>query len=72
MEINCLNCKHFYFETETPAYSEVTPGQSASIGCYQGVWVLDFWDDTTEIYRKKMQLARTCRHYIEYEIKDGK
>jgi hypothetical protein len=61
MERTCLGCKHFYFSAGSPSYSELTPGNSASMSCSKNVWDFDFEAD--DDLAKTLYSAVTCGHY---------
>jgi len=68
----CISCKHWYFDSGSPAYSEYTPGDAASLGCYQNHWgdnpLNNLSCDTNE-FRKLMNKAIKCKDYKHYEEK---
>ncbi len=64
---NCIACKHWYFDSGSPGYSEYTPGSAVSTGCLKNYWVFKPYDDTEEDFRKKMQKANTCKDYEHYQ-----
>lgn len=70
MEKLCIMCKHFYFESGHPGYSEVTPGYDATIGCHKNLITIDLMEDTTESYRKTLLTAESCPEYESYTIED--
>lgn len=60
----CVLCKFFHFDGGSPGYSELTPGSSASMECFKGVWresSLEY--KSTEDYRRMMLTADACRHF---------
>lgn len=58
----CPTCKHFYFDSGSPGYSTLTPGDSMDIFCKKRYWKIGY-EDSDESYRKKMLTALTCGDY---------
>lgn len=58
----CLSCKSCEIELDSPAYSEVTPGDPESIRCLSG-----HWDITNRLSRKNLSdvifMAGNCPDY---------
>lgn len=65
-KLYCVDCKHFYFSSGSPGYSEYTPGSDASLGCTKQKWEYEPNNDTDQSFRKKMKTADNCEEY-EYE-----
>jgi len=76
---NCLFCKHFYFDSGSPYYGELTPGYGdnpMSMGCelfrqnrpWQGFWEFQHAETTEEEFRAYMTSAETCPDYWDREI----
>jgi hypothetical protein len=63
----CIFCRFFYLNPGEPDYSEITPGESPSMGCSRGLWRLDPYEDTEVEYRQKIQMARSCDLFEEAE-----
>lgn len=70
MEKLCIMCKHFYFESGDPDYSEVTPGYDATMGCHKNLITIDLMSDNTESYRKSLLIAEACPEYKDHSIPD--
>jgi hypothetical protein len=66
MEKICLFCKHFYFSTGDPGYSDMTPGEDMHILCLKVYWYIDNYEDTTETYRQKLLTAKMCKDFEWY------
>ena len=63
----CIVCKHFYFESGHPGYSDMTPGYDAEMGCLKGLIRIDLLSDTTETYRSSLLTAQSCPEYKNHE-----
>ena len=62
MEKACIFCRHFYMDAGTPDWSDVTPGEAASVGCFKGIWALYYcWDEAE--WREGMSRANDCPWY---------
>jgi len=59
----CLFCKKLSFYMGTPDYSDMTPGESASIDCSKSHWNIYFASATEEEYRKALETAATCEDF---------
>lgn len=55
----CLECKHFFLDLGSDDYSELTPGEPASLTCFAGHYYLDR-HDYFEVYKEMICKARTC------------
>jgi len=66
----CMECKHFYFSTAEPGYSEVTPGGDSYLTCLKWHWDLENYNDDTMSLRVKLGMARTCDDFEEVEDGD--
>lgn len=66
----CIMCKHFYFNTGEPGYSEETPGYDAEMGCHRDLIEIDLMNTSTDSYRKSILTADTCPEYKDYSIPD--
>jgi len=64
----CVFCQSFYFFPEVRAWSEVTPGDAAEMGCHKGIVQIDLLEDTETSYRKKILTARTCEEYQPVDL----
>ena len=60
MEKICILCKHWYFSSGEPGYSEYTPGADSDTGCYKDHWEIRTYYDETKEYRQKLLSAQTC------------
>lgn len=58
----CLWCEHFYLETGSPGYSDLTPGSDFYMDCSKGHWEYDQYS-STEQYRKCILTALRCKDY---------
>jgi hypothetical protein len=59
----CWSCRFFNFTGSTPSYSDVTPGDNATMGCQQGIWDLDFSGDSQADFERKMKTAENCEDF---------
>jgi hypothetical protein len=59
--MKCLTCKHCNIDFGTPAWSDITPGESGEWMCYKGVWdIPQRGDGKTKVYNA-FQLGETCK-----------
>lgn len=66
-KLTCILCKHIEFDPGFPAYSEVTPGCSWSLGCKLGKWSMSGDDvESAEKYKEYLLMAEHCDDY-KYE-----
>lgn len=61
----CIFCKHFVFDNATSGFSELTPGDQASIYCDKNHWELDFYDDNVNAFREKIKKGESCKDFEE-------
>ena len=65
---NCTMCEYCQLESGSPGYSEYTPGWDGSLSCSKGKWDVDFMEDDSASFRKKMQTANACEEYKAVEV----
>jgi len=65
---NCTLCEHCYLAQGSHGYSEYTPGWSGSLECMKNKWEVDFMEDDSDSFRKKMQMANACEEYKPVEF----
>ena len=65
----CLECKHWYWYSANPGYSELTPGDDASMGCNKNRWLLKMYADERGDVRDKLRTAETCDLFEPEEAK---
>ena len=65
---NCLDCKHFHFDSGSPGYSEETPGSNMRIGCNLSVWNAGYMYSEND-FKKAMLSATNCEMY-EPQVND--
>ncbi len=63
-----LFCEHFYFSPGIPDWSDVTPGEDATMGCWKNIISIDLFEDSLESYREKILTARTCWRYKQVDL----
>lgn len=59
----CWFCKHMYLDTGYPDWSELTPGDDMSMGCYKGKWSLDPYKDDLVAFRAKITTSVNCSDF---------
>jgi len=64
----CIFCKHYYFDSGSPGYSELTPGYEAEEGCKKGEWQTNMFKDDEADHRRNLLRARTCKKYKYYKF----
>lgn len=60
----CYGCKHFEFDTGSPAYSELTPGDAWQMICHKEHWRMDMNSPTSNL-GPNLERAETCEDYEE-------
>lgn len=69
VEKTCIFCKHFYFDPGYPDWSEVTPGQEASVGCYKYVYPdYSLSEITLNKYRELILTAQSCSKFEQSDF----
>jgi hypothetical protein len=63
----CLFCKEFYLDNGHPDWSDITPGEDASMGCTKGIVYIDLTIDSLASYRKNISTAKNCLFYEQIE-----
>lgn len=59
----CWFCKHIRFSNADPGYSEYTPGSDFALGCAQGYWQYDQYDDGLDEFRLQLEAAERCADF---------
>lgn len=59
----CWFCRHFDYDQGSPGYSELTPGEEASIGCLKDKWRFNFYHDDQAAFAAAIQYARKCDEF---------
>ena len=61
--MNCLRCKHLYYQEATPEYSELTPGTDMGLQCGRGHWNYDQFHTSQEELAAMLERAEICPDY---------
>lgn len=67
MSRSCVECKHWYFDPGTSAWSEVTPGDEWDSCCRKNHWNVGSERLLETAFGKLLLTARTC---ADFELAD--
>jgi len=64
----CWACKHFDYSSNTPAYSDLTPGTPGSVRCAKSVFDYTNLDDLgQDEFRTLIETAQKCEKFEDRE-----
>lgn len=62
----CVVCKHICIDDD-PGYSELTPGDGATISCLKGKWQM-YNNEGTKVFRKNILQAGDCLDFEHVQL----